>query len=226
MPLAPPSPRPRRVSTPSWLDLRLVLGVVLVVGSVLLGAVVVARAHATRPVVTAAHELAAGTVLNTGDLAVVRVQLGDDAARRYAADPTALVGKRLQRAVGAGELVPTGAVASPPALTTLSITFATGDAPTLRAGERVELWVTGPHCASVVLLPDVTVQSASSLDAGFGSTADGQRIVISVPRADAGRVVAAQAIDQGRIRAGILTGAANAPAEAPGDLSACAEPTR
>ena len=34
----PPGPTPRRVRPPRWLDLRLVLGVLLVLGSVLLGA--------------------------------------------------------------------------------------------------------------------------------------------------------------------------------------------
>ena len=86
LPSVPPSPVPRRVRTPGWLDLRLVLGVVLVVGSVLVGAAVVARAHTTRPLVTAARDLAAGTVLSADDLAVVRVQMGD--ARPVAMRPT------------------------------------------------------------------------------------------------------------------------------------------
>src|SRR3712207_7134950 len=43
-------PSPRRVRPPRWLDLRLVLGVLLVLGSVLLGARVVGAADATVPV--------------------------------------------------------------------------------------------------------------------------------------------------------------------------------
>lgn len=225
-PAAPPSPTPRRVQTPGWLDLRLVLGVLLVVGSVLLGAVVVARAHTTRPLVAAVHDLAAGTVLNADDLTVVRVQMGDASAHRYAADERSLIGRRLQRPVGGGELLPTAATGTTPTLTTLSVTFATGDAPALRAGERVELWVTSPRCSSVVLLPDVTVQSVRALDAGFGSASDGQSIVISVPRSAAGRIVAAQAIDDGHIRAGILTGTAPSAPEPLGDLSTCVDPAR
>src|ERR1700760_3829933 len=42
-----PAPKPRRVSVPSWLDLRLILGVVLVVASVGAGALVVASARRT-----------------------------------------------------------------------------------------------------------------------------------------------------------------------------------
>ena len=54
-------PTPRRVRPPRWLDLRLVLGVLLVLGSVLLGARVVGAADATVPVWAAAGDLAAGT---------------------------------------------------------------------------------------------------------------------------------------------------------------------
>lgn len=61
------SPVPRRLRTPSWFDLRLVVGVVLVLGSVAAGAVVVSRADATRPMLVAVHDLAAGTVLRETD---------------------------------------------------------------------------------------------------------------------------------------------------------------
>src|SRR6478735_2422730 len=74
-----PGPTPRRVRPPRWLDLRLVLGVLLVLGSVLLGARVVTAADATVPVWTAAGNLAAGTRLTAGDLVAVDVRL-DDAA--------------------------------------------------------------------------------------------------------------------------------------------------
>ena len=68
-----PGPTPRRVRPPRWLDLRLVLGVLLVLGSVLLGARIVSAADATVPVWTAVRDLAPGTELRADDLvAVVR----------------------------------------------------------------------------------------------------------------------------------------------------------
>src|SRR4051812_29815423 len=67
----PGGPVPRRVRPPRWLDLRLVLGVLLVLGSVLLGARVVTAADATVPVWSAAGNLAAGTVLSDDDLVAV-----------------------------------------------------------------------------------------------------------------------------------------------------------
>ena len=45
-----PGPAPRRVRPPRWLDLRLVLGVLLVLASVLLGARIVSAADVTVPV--------------------------------------------------------------------------------------------------------------------------------------------------------------------------------
>src|SRR6476659_1229278 len=59
----PAGPSPRRVRPPRWLDLRLVLGVLLVLGAVLLGARIVTAADATVPVWAAAGDLAAGTAL-------------------------------------------------------------------------------------------------------------------------------------------------------------------
>src|SRR3954469_9247467 len=75
-------PVPRRVSPPRWLDLRLVLGVLLVLGSVLLGARVVSAADATVPVWALATDLAAGSELTAADLVAVDVRL-DDAAGAY-----------------------------------------------------------------------------------------------------------------------------------------------
>src|SRR3954468_16062952 len=74
-----PGPTPRRVRPPRWLDLRLVLGVLLVLGSVLLGARVVSAADATVPVWAATGDLAPGTELTADDLVPVDVRL-DDAA--------------------------------------------------------------------------------------------------------------------------------------------------
>src|SRR3954449_3519595 len=75
-PSAVPGPVPRRVRPPRWLDLRLVLGVLLVLGSVLLGARVVGAADATVPVWAVTGDLAAGTHLVAADLRAVDVRLG------------------------------------------------------------------------------------------------------------------------------------------------------
>lgn len=219
------SPSPRRVTPPSWLDVRLVLGVALVLASVVLGAVVLSRAEHTDPVVTAGRDLAAGTVLSPADLVVRQVHLDGASGSRYARTVDDLVGKRLVEPVGGGELVPLAATRSAAALTTLTVPLAQGAAPDLRAGQRIEVWLSTAACSSVVLLPDVTVQSARTEDSGFGTSGDGQSVVISVSPALADRVVTALAFEDAHIRAGILTGtpaATGAPGAALPDVAACA----
>lgn len=234
--MAAPSPEPRRVATPRWLDLRLVLGVVLVVASVLIGATVVSRASDTHAMVAARHDLAAGTVLRAADLTTVHVQLPDSGRSVYLTKTGDAVGRKLQRAVDSGELVPAAAVASVRAGATVTVPFAAGAAPDLRTGQRIKVWVSSSSCASVVLLPDVTVQSVHRGDGSLSSTSDGQDVVIAVEPGQADRVIAALAIEGAQIRAGVLVGdtaagsssAAPSPVagQLPSDLAACASTAR
>jgi hypothetical protein len=221
-PQLPPSPSPRRIATPSWLDLRLVLGVALVLGSVLLGAKVVSGARHTYPRVAARHDLAAGTILTARDLQLSRVQLPGQGAGVYLADVARVVGHQLSRPVSAGELVPSGALTRVPARTTVTVPLATGSAPDLRKGQRIELWVSASGCPSQVLLPDVTVQAVRTDTGGSFSEGDGgQDVVISVAPALADRVVRALGFDSVQLRAGVLLGPPVASAPLP-DLAPCA----
>lgn len=240
------SPEPRRIPTPSWLDLRLVLGVALVLASVLIGATVVSRASDTHASVTATRDLAAGTILRSEDIRVTQVQLPDDGAGVYLDDVDLAVGRSLDRAVAKGELVPAAAIEEVKARTRVTVPLASGAAPRLHDGERVELWVSTSTCASVVLLPDVTIQDVrTESDATFGDGSAGQEIVISVDPVLAGRVIGALGIDGGQIRAGVLVGGrqdVSSPApssptpgasgasngssgELPEDLAACTSPS-
>jgi hypothetical protein len=222
---APVSPRPRRIATPTWFDLRLVLGVVLVLGSVLIGARIVSNARHTYPTVALRRDLAAGTVLTAHDVEVAQVQLPDRGAGVYLPKLADAVGKQLNRAVGAGELLPADAVAKPVPQTTITVSLAGGAAPDLRKGQRIELWVSTKTCSSLVVLPDVTVQAVRADTGGsFSSGTGGQDVVISVAPALADRVITALALDGATVRAGVLVGE---PAAAGGsdaglsDLEAC-----
>jgi hypothetical protein len=202
------SPQPRRINAPSWLDLRLVLGTVLVLTSIAVGALVVSRARDTHSAVVVTRDLATGTVLTADDLAIKQVQLPGDGRGLYVATVPAAVHRELNRAVSKGELLPAAAIQAVPAGTTLTVPLDPGAAPDLRAGQHIEVWVSTPSCASTVLLADVTVQ-AVHVDSGgtFSTGTGGQDVVISVDRALAYRVVSALAITDVRLRAGILAGA-------------------
>jgi hypothetical protein len=199
------SPSARRLKTPSWFDPRLVVGIALVLGSVLIGATVVSRAERTYRMLAMGRDLAAGATVRAEDVTVVRVRLPDRGSGVYLDRIGDVVGRQLNRALSRGELVPAAALDSPPTLTTVSVPFAPGDAPQLGRGQRIEVWVSTKSCPSVVLLADVTVQDVRVSDATFGSRR-GQDVVLSIEPPLADRVVAALAREGATIRAGVLTG--------------------
>src|SRR3954471_11743639 len=198
---AAPGPVPRRVRPPRWLDLRLVLGVLLVLGSVLLGARVVAAADATGPVWSAAGDLAAGTVLTAGDLVAVDVRL-DDVAGAYLATSTQPDGRTLARAVRSGELLPRTALEEPAALVQLALPVQAGYVPPgLDRGQVVDVYAvadaaagaTGAGDASVALVVAAApVQAISGRTEGVLSTATTTvQVVVSVPADQAPAVLGA-----------------------------------
>lgn len=200
------SPQARRVKAPGWLDIRLILGIALVVGAVVVGALVVAAAGRTRPVLAVTRDLAAGSHLDAGDLSVVQVRLPDGAAGRYLSDRAQAVGRQLDRPLARGELLPAAAVAQIPARTTVNVPLADGAAPGLHTGERIEVWLSTPSCPPVVVLPDVTVQRVRAAETTRMGIRGGQDIVLSLDPPLAERLIAALARDGASVRAGVLSG--------------------
>ncbi|MCZ4498424.1 MAG: uncharacterized protein JWQ74_977 [Marmoricola sp.] len=117
----------------------------LVTGSVLLGSVVLARADDTVAVWGVRRALPAGARLADGDVDRRQVRLsGSDLARYLVAGGAAPVGKRLGRAVGAGELLPAAALVTgtPVDGVQVPLTLAVGDLPeAVRAGSVIDAWV-------------------------------------------------------------------------------------
>ena len=199
---APPGgPAPRRVRPPRWLDLRLVLGVLLVLGSVLVGARVVTAADATVPVWSAAGDLAAGTVLAEGDLVAVSVRL-DDVADRYLATSTHPEGRVLGRAVRAGELVPRSALEEATDLVQLALPVQAGYVPPgLTRGQVVDVYAvadpavgaTGQTGGQVDLVVSAApVQAVTGRGDGVLSTATTTvQVVVAVAADDAAGVLGA-----------------------------------
>ncbi|SDO31922.1 SAF domain-containing protein [Geodermatophilus sp. DSM 45219] len=198
---AVPGTVPRRVRPPRWLDLRLVLGVLLVLGSVLLGARVVAAADATVPVWSAAGDLAAGTQLAAEDLVAVDVRL-DDVAGAYLATSTQPEGRTLARAVRSGELLPRTALEEPAELVQLALPVQAGYVPPgLDRGQVVDVYAVADPAAGATAAGDgsvalvvaaAPVQAISGRTEGVLSTATTTvQVVVSVPVEDAPAVLAA-----------------------------------
>ncbi|WP_040339045.1 SAF domain-containing protein, partial [Candidatus Blastococcus massiliensis] len=197
----PAGPTPRRVRPPRWLDLRLLLGVLLVLGSVLLGARVVGAADATVPVWAAAGDLAAGTELDGDDLVAVDVRL-DDAADAYLSTGTRPEGRTLGRAVRAGELIPGSALEEPAELVQVALPVQAGYVPPgLQRGELVDVYAVADPAvgATTVTGGEVTlvverapVQALSGRTDGVLSTPTTTvQVVVSVAADEAADVLAA-----------------------------------
>ncbi|RFU21797.1 SAF domain-containing protein [Geodermatophilus marinus] len=225
-------PAPRRVRPPRWLDLRLVLGVLLVLGSVLVGARVVGAADATVPVWAAAGDLAPGTVVDEADLVAVDVRL-DDAAGAYLATSTRPGGRTLARAVGAGELLPRSALEEPARLVQVALPVQAGFVPPgLDRGQVVDVYAVADPAAGAVAAgaPGVSlvvglapVQAVSGRSEGVLSTATTTvQVVVSVAEDDAAAVLAAIG---GRPLVVVVHDSVDAGEGAPPAVGAAAAPT-
>jgi hypothetical protein len=197
---APPAPVPRRARPPRWLDLRLVLGVLLVLGSVLLGARVVGAADATVPVWAVVGNLAAGTELAAEDLVAVDVRL-DAIAGAYLSTSTRPEGRVLARAVRAGELLPRSALEEPDELVQVALPVQAGFVPpSLARGQLVDVYALADPAAGAVaeadgsvtpVVGEAPVQALSGRSDGVLSTPTTTvQVVVAVPADEAADVLA------------------------------------
>lgn len=165
------APAARRLRAPSWRDRRLVVGLVLVLSSVALGAAVVGRADDTAPVFVADHSLVPGQPLRADDLRVVRVQLGGQQGRYLGAASAPAPGSVVIRSVQAGELVPSSAVGRPDAVTSrpVAVPVPAGAAQGLRPGSLVDVWVSAKGTvAGSFAPPRALVRGAEVVSVGSG----------------------------------------------------------
>ena len=209
---APGSPRAARLTSPSWLDGRLVLGVLLVLVSVLVGAKVLSSADRSQQVWVASHDLAAGTVITAGDLEVGRARLYGSSGR-YAASTSGLAGYVLRRSLGAHELLPVAALSRPDeqvASRDVSVPVLSGHAPSdLRHGDQVDVYVTpsdktaqrmakgAPDAVSPRLVLDGISVRAVRNGGGLTASAQEQPVVLTVAPSQVLTLVRAMA--QGQI---------------------------
>lgn len=104
-----PSPVASRLTRARWLDARLLLGLLLVLLSVVVGAKLFADADQRVQVWSVTRDLGPDTALTGEDVTAASVRL-DETAQRYLAATEDLEGLVLTRPVGRGELLPASAV--------------------------------------------------------------------------------------------------------------------
>ena len=236
----PASPKAARLASPSWLDTRLVLGVLLVLVSVVVGAQVLSAADRSSFVLVATRDLAVGTTLAPGDLVREQVRLEDgqvDSRLLEADEDDAYVGFVTRRPLDAREFVPLAALrrAGDVDERQFALNVEPGHAPPdLDGGDSVDVYVTpevdgGPAVApsaspspglsatrARLVLQGVTVEAAGGDDEGLGGSAESSEVVLNVAPAQVLTLVSAVAegrIDLVRVRGrrGALTTAGAAP---------------
>ena len=193
------SPPARRSTRPGWRDPRLAVGVLLLCGSVLLGARVLASADDTVAVWGTRTSLVRGQAVSADDLVPVQVRFAEpEAADRYVAAADVVPdGSSLARDVGAGELLPREALTQDRAEQLVEVPLsveATSIPSSVSVGSHVDVWVTpadggrpAAGAEAVRVLRDVPVLAdGSSTDATTGFGGEPRPVVIGVPPPDQG----------------------------------------
>lgn len=215
MPDTPASPKAARLASPSWLDTRLVLGVLLVLVSVVVGARVLSSADRSYRVYVVAHDLAAGVTLTADDFREESVRLDVRQVDRLV--PVTAEGPPTGRTslvpLAAGDLVLRSSLEERRAfdLRQFTVNIEPGHAPPdLRAGEQVDVYVTpqedggGPSPSPGatgsgvrLVLRGIAVESTGGGDSALGGGADAVPVVLLLVPRDVLPMVTAVA--QGRL---------------------------
>ncbi|WP_394215840.1 SAF domain-containing protein [Brachybacterium vulturis] len=155
-----------RLRKPRWKDPRLIVGIVLVVASVLMGAVLVSRLSETTAVLVARSAIVPGDAISAEDLMVVELRLGEQTDRYVGTVEAVPAGAVALRTIRAGELVPISAIgqSAEVPLRPVVIPVEASVAESVVPGATVELWHTSPggeegaDAQARLLVPDAVVR--------------------------------------------------------------------
>lgn len=196
-----PRPRASRLPRARWLDTRLVVGLLLVLLSVVLGAKVVADADDRVQVWSVTHDLGADTPLGPDDVRVTAVRL-DDAASAYVAASEDVAGVVLTRPVARGELLPVAAVSAggQAGQRRMVIQVDRYGVAGLAKGRVVDVYVVRddesgaePEPPELVLAGATVAEDVRSPGGAFGSSGERAGVTLLVDQADVPAVIDAVA---------------------------------
>jgi len=201
------SPRATRLGSPRWVDTRLVLGVLLVLLAVVIGARVFASADHYSQVYVARQALVPGEHVTASDLEVGRVRFAGQAARYVAANGAAPVGYVVTRYVGPHELVPRGALAARAAGGAgdrdVTVPVQPGHLPDdLAHGDLVDVYATAKVATGAPVPPPSLVIAGVPVDAYQGGSrgiADTSSVAVVLAVPDARVVTVVHALETGTI---------------------------
>jgi len=187
------SARIARSAGRSWLDVRFLIGAVLIAGSVAGVWAVVGAARETTSVLVAAHALVPGQALTASDVVEIDAHLGA-AEGEYLVPGDLDDGIVSTRVVAEGEMVPTSAItgADEVSQTTVVVRSALGVPAGITPGAQVELWaapILGPQeFGEPVVIAPAAIVAAVREDEGV-VTGTGATLELTVPRDDVSNVL-------------------------------------
>lgn len=192
---APDDARPRRHAFRG--DARFFLGIALIAVSIAGVWFVVSASRQTTPIYAAARTIVVGEVVESDDVRVVEVALGQ-VEPTYLGSGEFATGLVATRTIEKGELVPESSVGSADAATTTSVVVRSDvDVPaSIRAGSTVEVWEAplierGLFEVPRILVADATVVAVTADESMIGGGAATLELVI--PRSDVSATLAAMA---------------------------------
>lgn len=194
----PRSPAARRLRAPSWVNLRLLTGVLLVLVAVAVGARVVAGADKSVTIWGLSHDVASGTALTAGDLRPVRVRLYADAPR-YLSTAVSPAGQVTNRDLHEGDFLARSALGPVPdgVLVPLPVDPSVLP-PGLSRGDRIDVYAGpasagDPHGTTRPVLQAAPVQAVSSGRSGLSAGSDKVQLTVRVRPDQEAALVAAVA---------------------------------
>lgn len=203
-----PTPTARRLVKPSWKDARLIIGVLLVLLAVVVGAAAFSAADDRVGMWAAKETLTPGQEVRDSDFVRVDVQLGDASSDYLGAGERLPNGAVVDRELRAGELVPRSAVIDPTKKRVREVpvrvdpiylsNLAVGSRVTVYVPERQKKDPDAPAAededvAYDVLVERATVSSLPKSSSGVMGSGSGTSAVIVVPESQVKDIIS---IDQ------------------------------
>ncbi|MFK0038916.1 flagella basal body P-ring formation protein FlgA [Paenarthrobacter sp. NPDC090517] len=161
-----------RLQKPSWKDPRLLIGVLLVLGSVAGVIALLGSADRTTQVYSAKEDIAVGQVVAEADLSIVKVRLDEVEASYVTVEHGLAEGKVALQRVAKNQLVPQASLGAADAVDRKPVAIAMEEELPSQAvpGARVDVWIAMPGSNDAFEEPRLLLPSAEIAGMTSGSS--------------------------------------------------------